>query len=63
VAQGLGVGVVNPYMAAMFAQDLKILPLQPECSIEVVLAVPPQYEPSARVDTLTELLRAQFLTY
>ena len=62
-AQGLGVGVVNPYMAAVFAQDLKILALQPECSIEVVLALPPQYAPSARVDTLTALLRAQFLTY
>ncbi len=63
VAQGLGVGVVNPYMAAVFAPDLKILALQPECSIEVVLALPPQYEPSARVDTFTALLRAQFLTY
>ena len=50
-------------MAAVFAQDLKILALQPECSIEVVLALPPQYAPSARVDTLTALLRAQFLTY
>ena len=62
-AQGLGVGVVNPYMAAVFAQDLKILALEPECSIEVVLALPPQFAPSARVDILTELLRAQFLTY
>lgn len=62
-AQGLGVGVVNPYMAAVFAQDLKILALQPECSIEVVLALPPQYAPSARVDTLTTLLRTQFMTY
>lgn len=62
-SQGLGVGVVNPYMAAVFAQDLKILALEPECSIEVVLALPPQYAPSERVDTLTELLRQQFLTY
>ncbi|WP_313315105.1 LysR family transcriptional regulator [Pulveribacter sp.] len=62
-AQGLGVGVVNPYMAAVFDQDLKILALQPECSVEVVLALPPQYAPSARVDMLTALLREQFLTY
>jgi len=62
-AQGVGVGVVNPYMAALFARDLKILALQPECSIEVVLALPPQYAPSARVETLTALLRAQLLTY
>lgn len=62
-AQGLGIGVVNPYMAAVFAQELKILALQPACSIEVVLALPPQYAPSERVDTLTALLRAHFLTY
>lgn len=62
-AQGVGVGVVNPYVAALFARDLKILALQPECSIEVVLALPPQYAPSARVETLTALLRAQLLTY
>lgn len=62
-AQGLGVGVVNPYVAAVFAQDLKILALQPECSIEVVLALPTQYAPSSRVDALTKLLRAQLLTY
>ena len=61
--QGLGIGVVNPYMAALFAQELTILALQPACSIEVVLALPPQYAPSERVDTLMELLRAHFLTY
>lgn len=62
-AQGLGVGVVNPYMATVFAPDLKIVALQPECSVEAVLALPPQYASSARVDTLTELLREQFLNY
>lgn len=62
-AEGLGVGVVNPYMAEVFAQDLKTLALEPACSIEVVLALPPQYAPSERVDALTELLRQQFLTY
>ena len=61
-AQGLGIGVVNPYMAAVFAQELKILALEPACAIEVVLALPPQYAPSARVDMLIALLRAHFLT-
>ncbi len=61
-AQGLGIGVVNPYMAAVFAKDLTIVALQPACSVEVVLALPPQHAPSERVDILIGMLRGHFLT-
>ncbi|MBS0494975.1 MAG: LysR family transcriptional regulator [Proteobacteria bacterium] len=59
-AQGLGLGVVNPYVASVFARELRILPLHPPCAVEVVLALPPQYAPSERADCFIELLRTQF---
>lgn len=59
-AQGLGLGVVNPYVASVFAHELRTLPLLPHCAVEVVLALPPQYAPSERADCFIELLRGQF---
>ena len=59
-AQGLGLGVVNPYVASFFARELRILPLLPHCAVEVVLALAPQYAPSERVECFIELLRTQF---
>ena len=59
-AQGLGLGVVNPYVASLFARDLHILPLLPHCAVEVVLALAPQYAPSERADCFIESLRTQF---
>lgn len=56
-AQGLGIGVVNPYMASVFARELRVLPLQPRCAVEVVLALPPQYAPSERAEYFIQLLR------
>ncbi|WP_404301686.1 LysR family transcriptional regulator [Alicycliphilus denitrificans] len=62
-AQGLGLGVVNPYVASVFERELRILPLLPHCAVEVVLALPPQYAPSERAGYFIELLRAQFEEY
>src|SRR5260221_3063205 len=31
---GLGLGVVNPYVASVFARDLRVLPLLPACAVE-----------------------------
>ena len=59
-AQGLGRGVVNPYVASLFARDLHILPLLPHCAVEVVLALAPQYAPSERAGCFIESLRTQF---
>ncbi len=59
-AQGLGLGVVNPYVAALFARELRMLPLLPHCAVEVVLALAPQYAPSERADCFIESLRMQF---
>lgn len=61
-AQGLGIGVVNPYMASVFARELRVLPLQPLCAVEVVLALPPQYAPSERAECFIQLLREQLQT-
>ena len=62
-AQGLGLGVVNPYVASLFARDLRILPLLPHCAVEVVLALAPQYAASERVECFVDLLRMQFEQY
>lgn len=61
-AQGLGVGVVNPYVASVFARDLRILALHPPCAVEVVLAVPPRFAPSERAETFVQLLRDELAT-
>ncbi|MCM2348286.1 MAG: LysR substrate-binding domain-containing protein [Acidovorax soli] len=58
-AQGLGVGVVNPYVASVFARDLRILALHPPCAVEVVLAVPSRFAPSERAETFVQLLREE----
>lgn len=61
-AQGLGIGVVNPYMASVFARELRVLPLLPACAVEVVLALPPQFAPSERAECFIQLLREQLQT-
>lgn len=58
-AQGLGVGVVNPYVASVFAHDLRILPLLPACTVEVALALPQQHAPAQRTDDFIALLHTQ----
>jgi len=59
-AQGTGLGVVNPYVASVFAQQLHIVPLLPRCPVEVVLAFPPQSALSAMAEPFVALLQAHF---
>jgi len=59
-AQGTGVGIVNPYVASVFARDLKILPLSPRCPVEVSMAFSPQSAPSAIAEEFTARLRDYF---
>lgn len=61
-AQGVGIGVVNPYVASVFAKDLRVLPLLPRCTVEVALAYPPHYSPSERTVFFVTLLRKHFET-
>jgi len=56
-AQGTGIGVVNPYVASKFAAELAIRPLQPQCAVEIALALPLHRAPSARADRFVQLLR------
>lgn len=58
-AQGAGLGVVNPYVAATFAQGLCIRPFLPRCTVDVVLALPNHQAPSERAEHVIELLREQ----
>ena len=59
-AQGTGVGVVNPYVASVFAPQLRTLPLRPRCPVEVVLAFAPQSAPSTMAEHFVALLQAHF---
>lgn len=49
-AEGLGVGIVNPYIASVFAQDLRIVPLSPRCPVQAVLAFSALTAPSAMAE-------------
>ncbi|WP_062476240.1 LysR substrate-binding domain-containing protein [Variovorax boronicumulans] len=62
-AQGTGVGIVNPYVASVFARDLKILPLSPRCPVEVSMAFSPQSAPSAIAEEFTARLRDHFQAF
>jgi len=61
-AAGAGVGVVNPYVASVFARELRILPLAPVCPVEVVMTLPQQAAPSRVTDAFVELLKRHFRT-
>jgi DNA-binding transcriptional LysR family regulator len=45
-AEGAGIGVVNPYVASVFARDVLVLPLAPALTVEIICAHPPQHAPS-----------------
>lgn len=57
-AKGTGVGIVNPYVASVFARDLKILALSPRCSAQVYMAFSPQSAPSSIAEQFVRLLKA-----
>lgn len=56
-AEGAGIGVVNPYVASVFARDVRVVPLAPALPVEIVRAYPPQHAPSR----ITEAFGAVFL--
>ena len=47
VAAGIGVGIVNPYVASTFSTQLLIRPFDPAISIAVQMAMPRQTAPSS----------------
>lgn len=58
-AEGAGVGVVNPYVASVFARDLRIVPLLPRRDVQVVLGHAPHLSPSRMADALVALVAAE----
>lgn len=61
--QGMGVGIVNPYVASVFQRELKILALLPHSPVEVSMAFSPQSAPSRVTEAFAELLRGYFRAY
>jgi len=62
-SHGTGVGVVNPYVASVFARDLKILPLSPQCQVEVSMAYAPQSAPSTITEEFGKMLQNFFKVF
>ncbi len=54
---GAGVGIVNPYVAGVFANDLLAKPLAPATPVEVVMALPEQMALSQAAREFAELVR------
>jgi DNA-binding transcriptional LysR family regulator len=59
-AEGCGVGIVNPYIAAVFARDLHVVPLLPVCPIDVCMAFPGQSAVSTHTEQFARILRDFF---
>lgn len=62
-AQGTGIGIVNPYVASVFAAQLRILPLQPRFGVSVSMAFAPQAAPSGMADRFAALLREHLRSF
>lgn len=62
-AEGVGIGVVNPYVAAAFGHRLAVRPFAPHCLGEVVLSLSPHAALSKRMDRLIALLRERLRCY
>lgn len=58
--EGIGVGIVNPHVASVFAERLTVLPLRPACPVDVFLAFAPQSAPSTIAERFAGLLRDHF---
>ena len=56
----IGVGIVNPHVASVFAERLTVLPLRPACPVDVFLAFAPQSAPSTIAERFAGLLRDHF---
>lgn len=57
-AEGAGIGIVNPYVASVFARDVKVVPLTPALPVEIVRGYPPQYAASQMAEAFEEFFRA-----
>ncbi|SSW69840.1 HTH-type transcriptional activator CmpR [Achromobacter veterisilvae] len=59
-AAGDGMGIVNPYIAAVFADRLAIRPFTPRLPIRVRMAYPAQTAPSTVTEAFVEILAQRF---
>lgn len=59
-AAGAGIGVVNPYVASVFAHELKVVPLAPACPVQVILNVSAAAVPSMAATRFVAMLKAYF---
>ncbi len=59
-AQGTGIGIVNQYVASVFAHALRVVPLSPRCPVDVCMAFPGHSSPSAITEEFAALLEAYF---
>lgn len=57
-AEGAGIGIVNPYIASVFARDLHVAPLAPRCHVQVLMAFPQHVSRSRTTEAFTALLVA-----
>ena len=54
-----GVGIVNEYVAEVFAEKLTILPFFPRIPVDMYLAYPPQRAPSRLAKVFADVVRSQ----
>jgi DNA-binding transcriptional LysR family regulator len=58
-AEGAGIGIVNPYVASVFARDVRVVPLTPALPVEIVRGYPPQFAPSRTTEAFVALFEAE----
>lgn len=58
-AEGAGIGIVNPYVASVFARDVRVVPLSPALPVEIVRGYPPQFAPSRNTEAFQAVFDAQ----
>lgn len=58
-AEGAGIGIVNPYVASVFARDVRVVPLAPSLPVEIVRGYPPQFAPSRITEAFAALFEAE----
>ncbi len=58
-AEGAGIGIVNPYVASVFARDVRVVPLSPALPVEIVRGYPPQFAPSRSTEAFLAVFEAQ----
>jgi DNA-binding transcriptional LysR family regulator len=59
-AAGSGMGVVNPYIASVFADRLAIRPFTPRLPVRVCMAYPAQTAPSTVTEAFVDILAQRF---